>query len=175
MKRASFEATREPDDAHNIMPRHVAQFYEQARSQLTAEVAVHLGNDVRAIKVDEGSLLSGAVIAAGLPLEQPCAGRGTCGKCKIIAEGALSPLDEREQALLTMAERATHFRLACRAQVMGDVTVTLAPIVVYSDKIFRVSNRHLRGRRPARPRHRSRQHDRGRVRSHTRRCGGTSA
>ena len=135
---------RDGDAAERIMRQHVTQFYEQVRGLLTARVTVLLGNDVRTIQVDEGSLLSGAVIATGLPLEQPCAGRGTCGKCKTIAEGAISPLDEREQALLTMAERATNFRLACRAQVMGDVTVTLAPIVVYSDKIFRISDNHLR-------------------------------
>ncbi|MGE5601473.1 MAG: ASKHA domain-containing protein [Nitrososphaerales archaeon] len=140
------EAIRSHDAAaaERIMREHVGQFYEQVRGLLTAQVTVHLGNDTRVITVDEGSLLSGAVIAAGLPLEQPCAGRGTCGKCKTIAEGSLSPLDEREQALLTPGERTMHFRLACRAQVMGDVDVTLAPIVVYSDKIFRASNDHLR-------------------------------
>ena len=31
---------------------------------------------------------------------------------------------------------------------MGDVTVTLAPIVVYSDKIFRISDSHLRSGAP---------------------------
>ena len=50
------------------MRQHVTQFYEQVRGLLTAQVTVHLGNDTRVIKVDEGSLLSGAVIAAGLPL-----------------------------------------------------------------------------------------------------------
>jgi uncharacterized 2Fe-2S/4Fe-4S cluster protein (DUF4445 family)/DNA-binding GntR family transcriptional regulator len=136
------------DAAEQIMRRHVSQFYEQVRGQLNARVTAHLGADVRTITVDEGSLLGGAVIAAGLPLEQPCAGRGTCGKCKVMAEGALSPLDEREQSLLTAGEQATHFRLACRAQVMGDVDVTLAPVVVYSDKIFRASNDHLQAGRP---------------------------
>ncbi len=130
------------------MRDHVSKFYEQVRGLLTAHVTVHLGNDVRTVTVDEDSLLSGAVIATGLPLEQPCAGRGTCGKCKTIAEGALSPLDEREAAVLTPAEQATHFRLACRARVMGDVDVTLAPVVVYSNKIFRVSDDHLRSGSP---------------------------
>lgn len=150
MHRDLVQAIRTGDSgrAEAIMRGHVSQFYEQVRSQLTAQVTMHLGGEVHTIRVEEGSLLSGAVIAAGLPLEQPCAGRGTCGKCKVIAEGALSPLDEREQAVLTMAERATHFRLACRAHVMGDVTVTLAPVVVYSDKIFRVSNRHLEAGTP---------------------------
>jgi uncharacterized 2Fe-2S/4Fe-4S cluster protein (DUF4445 family) len=99
-------------------------------------VTVTYGNDQRSVTVTENSPLGQAVIATGLPLEQPCAGRGTCHKCKVIAEGALSPLDEKELEGLTEAEQAANYRLACRARVLGDVTVTLAPIVVYSNKMF---------------------------------------
>ena len=61
-----------------------------------------------------------------------------------MAEGALTPLDEHELAGLSSAERAAHYRLACRARVTGDVAVTLAPIVVYSNKIFRACDDHRR-------------------------------
>ncbi len=98
---------------------------------------VNYGTDERTVTVEPGSQLGDAIIATGLPLEQPCAGRGTCLKCKVIAEGALSPPDEKEIEGLTQAERASNYRLACRARVLGDVEVTLAPIVVYSNKIFR--------------------------------------
>jgi uncharacterized 2Fe-2S/4Fe-4S cluster protein (DUF4445 family) len=97
------------------------------------------------VGVAEDSALGDAVIATGLSLEQPCAGRGTCLKCKVMAEGARSPLDEHELAGLSVAERAAHYRLACRARATGDVAVTLAPIVVYSNKIFRACDDHRRG------------------------------
>jgi uncharacterized 2Fe-2S/4Fe-4S cluster protein (DUF4445 family) len=100
-------------------------------------VRVHYGTDERSVQVKADTLLGEAVIATGLPLEQPCAGRGSCLKCKVIAQGALGPLDEKEAGGLSAAERAADYRLACRARVLGDVTVTLAPIVVYSNKIFR--------------------------------------
>jgi uncharacterized 2Fe-2S/4Fe-4S cluster protein (DUF4445 family) len=106
-------------------------------AQTNLEVTVNYGPDVRSVTVEENSPLGAAIIATGLPLEQPCAGRGTCHKCKVIAEGAMSPLDEKEAEGLTEAEQAAHYRLACRARVVGDVSVTLAPIVVYSNKIFR--------------------------------------
>ncbi|MCX6033163.1 MAG: ASKHA domain-containing protein [Chloroflexi bacterium] len=122
------------------MRSHVEEF----SAQVTAKVTVSYGADVRSAAVDADSVLSAAVIAAGLPIEQPCAGRGTCLKCKVMAEGALSPLDEHELHGLTPAERAAHYRLACRARVIGNVAVTLAPIVVYSNKIFRASNDHKR-------------------------------
>ncbi len=107
-------------------------------------VTVSYGTDTRSVTVEKDSLLGAAVIAAGLPLEQPCAGRGTCQKCKVIAQGALSPLDNKELEGLTEAEQAADYRLACRARVEGDVTVTLAPIVVYSNKMFRACDDHRR-------------------------------
>lgn len=107
-------------------------------------VTVIYGEEVRALPAAQDSVLGDVIIAAGLPLEQPCAGRGTCGKCKVLAEGGLSPFDEVEQKHLTAGERALHYRLACRARVHADTRVTLAPIVVYSNKSFRASNRYKR-------------------------------
>lgn len=108
------------------------------------KVTVVYGSDERSVEVPRDANLGEAIIATGLPLEQPCAGRGTCLKCKVIAQptvagtaDVLSPLDERELVGLSDAERAADYRLACRARVQGDVTVTLAPIVVYSNKMFR--------------------------------------
>ena len=128
------------DRAAQIMHSHVQDFYAQVREALIARVTVRYGDDVRSVVVEENALLGGAIIATGLPLEQPCAGRGTCGKCKVLAEGALSPLDEVELKQLSPAEVMAGYRLACRARVYGTVSVTLAPIVVYSNKIFRASD-----------------------------------
>jgi uncharacterized 2Fe-2S/4Fe-4S cluster protein (DUF4445 family)/DNA-binding GntR family transcriptional regulator len=140
------DALREhdPDRAARIMGEHVAEFYAQVRGLLTARVTVSYGSDVRSLTVEQGSLLSGAIIATGLPLEQPCAGRGTCLKCKVIAEGNLSSRDDHELTGLSAAERASGYRLACRARITGNASVTLAPVVVYSNKIFRTCNDHKR-------------------------------
>ncbi len=114
------------------------------------EVSVHVSYGARSetVSVARGSVLSEAIIATGLPFEQPCAGRGTCLKCKVMVAGVspegLSPLDDHERRGLTVAERAARYRLACRARVAGDTDVTLAPIVVYSNKIFRACNDYKR-------------------------------
>lgn len=104
---------------------------------MTAKLTVSYGDDVRSSVVEKNSLLGDGIVATGLPLEQPCAGRGTCGKCKVLVEGALTPPDEIEQKQLSSAELLAGYRLACRALVRGNVSVTLAPIVIYSNKIFR--------------------------------------
>jgi uncharacterized 2Fe-2S/4Fe-4S cluster protein (DUF4445 family) len=62
----------------------------------------------------------------------------------VIAKGALSPLDEKELEGLTEAERKANYRLACRARVLGVISVTLAPILVYSNKIFRACDDYKR-------------------------------
>jgi len=105
-------------------------------------VTVVSGEESVTIEIEDGSLLGDAIAVAGLPLEQPCAGRGTCGKCKVLVEEGAAQPDEIERKFLTAGELAINNRLACRARVQGDVKVMLAPIVVYSNKIFRASSRY---------------------------------
>jgi uncharacterized 2Fe-2S/4Fe-4S cluster protein (DUF4445 family) len=106
------------------------------------ELTVIYGEQIRTVEAEQGSLLGEAIAATGLPLEQPCAGRGTCGKCKILVETGVAPPDEIEHEHLTDGELAVGNRLACRARLQEDARVVLAPIVVYSNKIFRASNRY---------------------------------
>lgn len=61
----------------------------------------------------------------GLHMAAPCGGNGTCGKCKVTAFGALSPLSAEEQKRLTPAELAQNIRLACRTVLLGDSEITL--------------------------------------------------
>ena len=106
------------------------------------ELTVVYGEEIQTIRVSEGSVLGEVIPATGLPLEQPCAGRGTCGKCKVLVEQGVAPPDEIERMHLTPGELALDNRLACRARVQGDARVVLAPIVVYSNKSFRTSHRY---------------------------------
>jgi uncharacterized 2Fe-2S/4Fe-4S cluster protein (DUF4445 family) len=107
-------------------------------------VTVIYGEELQVTQAKQGDLLGDVVAATGLPLEQPCAGRGTCGLCKVLDEGGLSPPDEIELEHLTPGEISVGNRLACRARIQGDATVILTPVVVYSNKIFRASSRYKR-------------------------------
>lgn len=55
----------------------------------------------------------------------PCGGHGLCGKCKVAAMGALSPLSEIELARLTPEEIRAGIRLACCTSVLGDCTIEM--------------------------------------------------
>jgi uncharacterized 2Fe-2S/4Fe-4S cluster protein (DUF4445 family)/DNA-binding GntR family transcriptional regulator len=147
---ALVEAIEDGDSnrAAEVMYHHVQDFYDKVRKLLTVEVTVHYGSDERSVVVEKNALLGAAIIATGLPLEQPCAGRGTCGKCKVLVEGALDELDDVERKQLSEAEIVAGYRLACRARATGRATVTLAPIVVYSNKIFQASDAYKRDEVP---------------------------
>lgn len=54
-----------------------------------------------------------------------CGGNHICGKCKILCEGNLSPVDSEEAALLLPEEATAGIRLACFARALGDVRVYL--------------------------------------------------
>jgi uncharacterized 2Fe-2S/4Fe-4S cluster protein (DUF4445 family) len=107
-----------------------------------AEVTVIYGSEIKTIPAEESEILGDVIARTGLPLEQPCAGRGTCGKCKVLVEEGTAPADEIESNNLTSGEIALNNRLACRARVQGKTRIVLSPIVVYSNKIFKGSNRY---------------------------------
>ncbi len=55
----------------------------------------------------------------------PCGGKGICGKCRVRAVGALSPLSVMEERHLTAFEIADDVRLSCCVIVEGDCRVTV--------------------------------------------------
>jgi uncharacterized 2Fe-2S/4Fe-4S cluster protein (DUF4445 family) len=110
------------------------------------KVTLVYGEKTKTLRVEAGSVLGSVVASTDLPLEQPCAGRGTCGLCKVLDEGGLAPPDEVELKHLTEGELAIGNRLACRARIQDNARVVLTPIVVYSNKIFRGSDRYKRAR-----------------------------
>lgn len=110
------------------------------------EITLIYGEQTQRRQAPRGALLGDVIKDSELPLEQPCAGRGTCGKCKVLVEKGLYELDDVERQNLTAGEIALGSRLACRARIEDDVEATLAPVVVYSNKIFRASNRYKRDR-----------------------------
>ena len=50
--------------------------------------------------------LCGITLSELIHGEKPCGGHGKCGKCKVIAKGALSDLTDAEKQLLTQDELA---------------------------------------------------------------------
>lgn len=77
------------------------------------------------VSAEPGTSL-GQLLQRSAGLEMPCAGHGRCGKCKVTASGALSPLAPAEQEHLTAEEIARGVRLACCTLIEGDCRVTVS-------------------------------------------------
>ena len=75
------------------------------------------------VEVAEGTSLLAASRQAGVALESPCGGRGTCGKCRVIVDGDAGPLTDAEQRHLSLEEIQAGYRLACQAVVASDLLV----------------------------------------------------
>lgn len=65
----------------------------------------------------------GTKLSELLEEDRPCGGHGKCGKCRVIAKGALSPVSDNERALLSDEEIRSGIRLACVAQVEGECEI----------------------------------------------------
>jgi len=71
-----------------------------------------------------GTKLAEAAALAGLVVESPCGGEGTCGKCRVtIRQGQPSAATPAEATLLSEAELTQGVRLACQARVEADLVV----------------------------------------------------
>ena len=78
----------------------------------------------KTLTVERGSPLQELLFAEGV--EFPCGGKGRCKGCKIKVLSGSVPVSAEDTRCLTAAEVAQGWRLACRAQVTGDITIDLA-------------------------------------------------
>ncbi len=82
-------------------------------------------NDGITVTVDgkKATAKTGDLISEIVRGEKPCGGHGKCGKCKVVAQGALSEIGDAERRLLTESEIARGVRLACMTYALGDCCV----------------------------------------------------
>ena len=79
----------------------------------------------KAAYVLSGSIVLEAAARAGIIIETPCGGRGTCGKCRVLVRDGCSEPNATERRLLEADELAEGLRLACQTKVVSDTTVTV--------------------------------------------------
>ena len=74
----------------------------------------------RSIDVPAGTSLLEAAILAGMEVNSACAGKGVCGRCRVIVEG---DVDTKASPRITEEEWASGYRLACLSKVKGDCVI----------------------------------------------------
>jgi len=93
----------------------------------SSEIKVTFQPSGRSVFVLPGTLLLEAAGRAGIVLQTPCGGRGTCGKCRIrIRDGQCPPSDIGSRVLSAEQVRQGE-RLACQAYVESPLVVEIPP------------------------------------------------
>ncbi|MDQ7785769.1 MAG: ASKHA domain-containing protein [Desulfomonilaceae bacterium] len=75
------------------------------------------------LHVPRGITLWEALRDTDIDLESDCGGLGRCGKCRVSVVSALGPPTEDERRLLTEKQISEGVRLACRTEILEDMTV----------------------------------------------------
>ena len=79
------------------------------------------GEKDKKCQVEAGEKVLNAALAQGIEIDAPCAGNGTCGKCRVrLISGALEMPDNPR---LSQADREDMWYLACQSKVIGDAVV----------------------------------------------------
>ncbi len=79
----------------------------------------------RSVAVRPGTTVREAAARAGVFLDYPCGGQGTCGKCRIRLAKGSGTYSSAERNLLTESERSEGIRLACQCAVENTLTVSV--------------------------------------------------
>jgi uncharacterized 2Fe-2S/4Fe-4S cluster protein (DUF4445 family) len=88
---------------------------------MSCKVRVFTANGEITLDAEIGKSVHEILTDAGIFIDAPCGGRAECGKCVVLASGALSKENELELELLSGRQG----RLACIARVLGDCDITL--------------------------------------------------
>ena len=77
----------------------------------------------RSVYVLEGTKIIEAAARAGVTINTPCGGAGTCGKCQVkITAGAEEP-SEAEKNIFNTAQLQDGWRLACQSPIYNETVV----------------------------------------------------
>ena len=78
------------------------------------------------VDVEAGATILEAARIAGVVIEAPCNGSGTCGKCKVrLEEASLGHVELYGRHKLSEDETRRGYVLACQSRIHGDVAVTI--------------------------------------------------
>ncbi len=92
---------------------------------MTGTIKVTFEPEGKSAFVLPGSLVLEAAARAGIIIDTPCGGRGTCGKCRVMVRDGCSPPTATERRILKAKDLAAGFRLACQTRLLRETAVTV--------------------------------------------------
>jgi len=105
----------------------------------------------RSVYVLPGTTVFEAAAEAGITIDSPCGGKGTCGKCRvIILEGNSNPT-RSEMELIEKKDIEKGVRLACQTRINSPIVVEVPYSSRFSAQRILVSDKFCRGEREIKP------------------------
>ncbi|HUT36425.1 MAG TPA: ASKHA domain-containing protein [Planctomycetota bacterium] len=92
---------------------------------MSGTIKVTFEPEGKAAYVLPGSLVLEAAARAGIIVDTPCGGRGTCGKCRVVVRDGCAAPTATERRLLKPKELASGVRLACQAKLVRETAITV--------------------------------------------------
>lgn len=92
--------------------------------------------DGKTVRVESGTTILQAAVQAGIRLDTPCGGKGTCAKCRVRIRSGQAP--SAESSRLTPDELAQGWRLACLTRVTEplEVEVPASALMTSAEQIL---------------------------------------
>ena len=87
------------------------------------QVRVTFEPNGRAVYVLPGTMIVEAAGRAGLTLDTPCGGQGTCGKCRVQITRGACPATDHDREVFSDEELADGWRLACQTSICQECVV----------------------------------------------------
>jgi uncharacterized 2Fe-2S/4Fe-4S cluster protein (DUF4445 family) len=88
----------------------------------------------RAVYVLPGTTVIEAAARAGLTIDTPCGGSGTCGKCRVHVTAGACPPTEAEKNLISAEDLDAGWRLACQSCICGESIIAVPESSIFADQ-----------------------------------------
>lgn len=88
-------------------------------------ISVADGDDVQEFEVEGGGNLLSALTEHGVKISSSCAGKGSCGYCKVKVAAGAGQLLPTEEIFMTRDEKIGNIRLACQVKVKSDLEIVM--------------------------------------------------
>jgi len=95
------------------------------RMDKNIEVRVKTDNKIINIKAFKGQNLLKALIENGVIVQNPCNGKGTCGKCKVLVNGETVKTSNADLDHLSTEEIRKGIHLSCSFKIAKDMEITI--------------------------------------------------
>ena len=89
------------------------------------KIIVRKGDEKQEFIVQGGNTLLSALIENKIDISSSCAGRGTCGYCKVRVEQGGGPILPTEEIFMSRREKKENMRLACQVKVKNDIEIVI--------------------------------------------------